>query len=178
MPPQSGPRTRSAAPAAALFLAVALALFAGATTALADETAAAAPAARTILAPGDLKLADHAGKVVLLDFWASWCKPCRMSMPWLSAMQRKYGAQGLQIVAISVDAEQKAMRSRLGDIDDGIIVVFDPEGELARQYQLKAMPTTFLIGRDGKPVGSHVGFHEKELPSREAEIVELLEVKP
>lgn len=172
MRPQARTRFRPAAMAAAftLVLVAAAASFAAA--------ADAPPAGRPILAPADLKLADYAGKVVVLDFWASWCKPCKMSMPWLSSLQRKYGAQGLQVIAISVDTEEKAMRSRLGDIGDGIVVVFDPDGELARQYQLKAMPTTFLIGRDGKAAGSHVGYHEKDLPGREEEIAKLLEVKP
>lgn len=174
MRPQPGFRLRPVALAAVLALTVATALAAGA---IAAEPAPK-PAGRTILAPADLKLDDYAGKVVVLDFWASWCKPCKMSMPWLSALQRKYGAQGLQVVAISVDAEEKAMRTRLGDLDEGIVVVFDPDGVLARQYQLKAMPTTYLIGRDGKPAGSDVGYHEKDLPAREAAIVKLLEVKP
>ncbi len=173
MRPQARSRFRPTVLAAVLALATLSTL-----SATAAGAAASAPAERHVLAAADLKLADYAGKVVVLDFWASWCKPCKMSMPWLSALQRKYGPQGLQIVAISVDAEEKAMRTRLGDIDDGIVVVFDPDGELARQYQLKAMPTTFLIGRDGKPAGSEVGYREKELPAREAAIVELLEVKP
>ena len=173
MRPQARSRFRPAALTAALVLAALTAL--AATTAMAADPA---PTARQVLAPADLKLSAYAGKVVVLDFWASWCKPCRMSMPWLSALQRKYGAQGLQIVAISVDTEEKAMRSRLGDLDDGIVVVFDPDGELARQYQLKAMPTTFLIGRDGKPAGSDVGYREKELPAREAAIAKLLEAQP
>ena len=160
-------------------LAVVLALSSlAALAATAAMAADPAPAARQVLAAADLKLADYAGKVVVLDFWASWCKPCKLSMPWLSALQRKYGPKGLQIVAISVDTDEKAMRSRLADIDDGIVVVYDPEGDLAARYKLQGMPTTFLFGRDGKPAGSHLGYMEKDAPDREAEIAKLLEVKP
>lgn len=143
---------------------------------LATLTALPALAAdRTIVPAADFKLADHQGKVVVLDFWASWCKPCKMSMPWLSQMQRKYAEQGLQIVAVSVDTDEKAMRSRLPDLDPGIVVVFDPKGELARQYKLQGMPTTFLIDRDGKQTASHVGYLESLAAEREAEIAAMLE---
>jgi thiol-disulfide isomerase/thioredoxin len=136
-------------------------------------TVAAAPE-RAVLTPADLKLADHVGKVVVLDFWASWCEPCKLSMPWLSQLQRKYAKQGLQIVAISVDTDEKAMRTRLGEIDPGIIVVFDPKGQLAEQYELEGMPMTYLIDRVGKQVGSHVGYVEAQAAEREAEIAKLL----
>lgn len=141
---------------------------------LATAAAAAEPAERPVLAAAEFALADHAGKVVALDFWASWCKPCKASMPWLSRMQQQYGEQGLQIVAVSVDADEASMRSRLGDIDPGIIVVFDPKGELAAQYKLEGMPTTYLIDRNGKPVASHVGYREADAGEREAEIAAML----
>lgn len=173
MRPQARSRLRLTTLAVVLALSSLAAL--AATAAMAADPA---PAARQVLAAADLKLADYAGKVVVLDFWASWCKPCKLSMPWLSALQRKYGPKGLQIVAISVDTDEKAMRSRLADIDDGIVVVYDPEGDLAARYKLQGMPTTFLFGRDGKPAGSHLGYMEKDAPDREAEIAKLLEVKP
>lgn len=130
---------------------------------------------RTIVPAAEFKLADHQGKVVVLDFWASWCKPCKMAMPWLSQLQRKYAKQGLQIVAVSVDTDEAAMRSRLPDIDPGIVVVFDPKGVLAQQYKLQGMPTTFLIDRDGKQTASHVGYLESQAAEREAEIAAMLE---
>jgi cytochrome c biogenesis protein CcmG, thiol:disulfide interchange protein DsbE len=175
MRPQAGSRFRPTVLAAVLAVA---AIAAVAATAAVAADPVPAPAGRPVLAAGDLKLADYAGKVVVLDFWASWCKPCKLSMPWLSALQRKYGPKGLQIVAVSVDTDEKAMRTRLAEIDDGIVVVFDPKGDLAGQYRLQGMPTTFLFGRDGKPAGSHLGYLEKDAPEREAEIAKLLEAKP
>lgn len=147
---------------------VLLVVLAGAAAA-ADE-----PAPRAVVPAASFDLAAHAGKVVVLDFWASWCKPCRESMPWLSRLQREHGAKGLQVVAVSVDADEADMRSRLGEIDEGIVVVFDPEGVLASQYKLEGMPTTYLVDRAGKLRGSHLGFRAKDAAAREAEIVALL----
>jgi len=155
-------------PATAAVLLLALAGAAGA------AVAADGPAPRAVDPAAAFDLAAHAGKVVVLDFWASWCKPCRESMPWLSALQREHGAKGLQVVAVSVDADEADMRSRLGDLDEGIVVVFDPEGALAAQYKLEGMPTSYLIDRAGKTRGSHLGFRAKDAAAREAEIVALL----
>ena len=134
--------------------------------------------ARGVVAAADFKLEDYTGRVVMLDFWASWCGPCKASMPWMSAMQRAYGKKGLQIVAVSVDKDEKAMRSRLDLLDPNIIVVFDPKGKLAGKYKLDGMPTTFLIDRDGKMKGSHIGFRDAETDAREAELSALLDGKP
>lgn len=163
------PRLHYRSFAVATHLLLALALLLPGLASAAEE-----PAARPVIPAAEFRLADHAGKVVALDFWASWCKPCKLSMPWLSKLQRTYAEQGLQVVAISVDTDEAAMRSRLADLDPGIIVVFDPKGELAAQYKLEGMPTTFLVDRAGKPAGSHVGYLEKEADRREAEIAALL----
>lgn len=149
----------------------------------ADEIAVAAPATlpagasvagRAVIAAADFKLAAYAGRVVLLDFWASWCKPCKQSMPWLSMLQRKYAGDGLQVVAVSVDTDERAMLARLGEIDPGIVVVFDPQGVLVAQYDPESMPTSFLIDRTGKVQARHLGFFAAETAAREAAVVALL----
>lgn len=164
-------------PARKAFLVVALAL-----AAASAHAQGAVPAdnagARGVVAAADFKLESYAGRVVMLDFWASWCKPCAASMPWLTAMQRMYGKKGLQVVAVCVDKDEKAMRSRLDLLDPNIVVVFDPKGKLAETYKLEGMPTTFLIGRDGKVAGSHIGFRDAETDAREAELAKMLEDKP
>jgi thiol-disulfide isomerase/thioredoxin len=157
--------------------AVLFGVVAGAPRLQAGETAAVAPAApvgRVVVAAADFKLTEYAGRVVLLDFWASWCKPCKQSMPWLSMLQRKHAGEGLQIVAVSVDTEERAMLARLGEIDPGIVVVFDPQGVLVAQYDPEGMPTSFLIDRTGKVQASHLGFFAAETAAREAEVVALL----
>lgn len=164
-------------PAPKAFLVIALVL--AAVTAHAQGAMPADNAgARGVVAAADFKLESYAGRVVMLDFWASWCKPCAASMPWMTAMQRMYGKKGLQVVAVCVDKDEKAMRSRLDLLDPNIVVVFDPKGKLAEQYKLDGMPTTFLIDRDGKSKGSHIGFRDVETDAREAEIAALLAGKP
>jgi hypothetical protein len=89
-------------------------------------------------------------------------------------LQRKHAGEGLQIVAVSVDTEESAMLARLGEIDPGIVVVFDPQGVLVAQYDPEGMPTSFLIDRAGKVQASHLGFFAAETAAREAEVVALL----
>ena len=127
-----------------------------------------------ILSPAQFELDDFAGQVVLVDFWASWCKPCKESMPWLGEMQRKYGPEGLQIVAVNLDRKLAAAGAMLAAMEPGIVVVSDPEGELADRYELQGMPTSFVYDRAGKLTASHVGFLASECEAKEAELAELL----
>ena len=137
---------------------------------------AVAPVAVQAAGPA-LDLGQYQGKVVYLDFWASWCKPCRHSFPWMNAMQRKYSAQGLVIVAVNLD-EQAADAARfLKDTPADFTIVYDPEGKLAEQYAVMGMPSSFLIGRDGKVVKKHQGFFDDSPAEYEAEIQSLLAKK-
>lgn len=132
------------------------------------------PAPPVAVAPADFHLADCQGKVVVVDFWASWCKPCRLALPWLADMQRKYGDQGLQVVAVNLDKDLKAGADMVAGLPSQVILVHDPEGKMAEQYKLEGMPSAYLFGRDGKPAGSHVGFLAKETENRETELQNLL----
>lgn len=127
-----------------------------------------------VLSPTRFDLADYAGQVVLVDFWASWCKPCEESMPWLGEMQRKYGPRGLQIVAVNLDRKLGAAGEMLAAMEPGIVVVHDPEGELAGRYELQGMPSSFVYDREGRLAGSHVGFLASDRKDKEAELVGLL----
>lgn len=119
-------------------------------------------------------LATYQGKVVLLDFWASWCKPCQKSLPWLAKMQLEHGPDGLQVVAVNLDQDLAAATEMLAMLPDQVLVVHDPEGKLAAKFALEGMPSAFLFAPDGKLVASRVGFLEKEAPDREKEFLELL----
>jgi thiol-disulfide isomerase/thioredoxin len=109
------------------------------------------------------------GKVVYLDFWASWCKPCRKSFPWMNQMQQKYAAQGLQIIAINLDAEEGLAKTFLEKVPAQIPIIYDPEGKIASDYQLVGMPSSYLIDKEGKIRFSHKGFfsHSKDLYEQE-----------
>jgi cytochrome c biogenesis protein CcmG/thiol:disulfide interchange protein DsbE len=111
----------------------------------------------------DLDLSAYKGKVVYLDFWASWCTPCRLSFPFMAELQRTYGPKGLVVIAVDVDRNRAAADEFLRQMPAAFRIVYDPAGRIAGQYNFKDMPTTVLIGRDGKSRFVHEGFYpEKE----------------
>lgn len=124
-----------------------------------------------------LDLAQYKGKVVYLDFWASWCAPCRRSFPWLDALERKHGAEGFVVIAVNVDTERALAAGFLEQVPVGFKVAYDPKGELAARWQLLGMPSSFLIDRSGKVRSTHQGFRKGDEALREAEIVKLLAEK-
>jgi peroxiredoxin len=119
-------------------------------------------------------LADYSGKLVYLDFWASWCTPCKASFPWMKTLQSKYEAQGLQVIAVSVDTDDADTRKFLTKYSPNFPVVADKKGELAKRYQLLAMPTSYLIDPNGKILLSHKGFRESDKNSLEQKIESVL----
>jgi thiol-disulfide isomerase/thioredoxin len=120
------------------------------------------------------KLSDLAGQVVYLDFWASWCKPCRQSFPWMNQMQQKYASQGLQIIAINLDTESSLAKDFLDKVPAQIPIIYDPEGNIASDYQLIGMPSSYLIDKTGKIRFSHKGFFTRTKSLYEEELVLLL----
>ncbi|MES2741973.1 MAG: TlpA disulfide reductase family protein [Pseudomonadota bacterium] len=126
--------------------------------ALALDKGASAPAFDLQGVSGPVSLAAYQGKLVYVDFWASWCGPCRQSFPWMNEMQAKYGAQGLQVVAINLDAKNSDARAFLEANPAQFAVAFDPAGGVPRGYGLKGMPSSYLIGKDGKLIMEHMGF--------------------
>jgi peroxiredoxin len=97
-----------------------------------------------------IALSQLAGSVVYVDFWASWCGPCRHTLPWLSELHKKYGAQGFHVVPISVDTNPADGTQLIEELGFKLPSAFDSTGTIAAQYQLKSMPSGYLIGRDGK----------------------------
>ena len=119
-------------------------------------------------------LESHAGKVVIVDFWASWCVPCRRSFPWLNAMHRKYADQGLVIIGVNLDAERSAAMTFLEDFPPEFGIYYDETKDLAREFAVVAMPSSYLIGRDGNIRQKHFGFKVKKQDEYEAAIVDAL----
>lgn len=135
-------------------------------------------AADDVVSAADFELQELQGKVVLMDFWASWCKPCEKSMPWLAAMQQEYGPEGLIIVTVNLDRAWESAVPLSETLPATIYQVHDPEGRLAEERNLQGMPSAYLYDREGRLQASHVGFFEAELAAREQEIVDLLAGRP
>ena len=154
-------------------LLAATALSAGLSLSLSAQAAdIGKPAPEFQLASGDkpIKLADYKGKVVYVDFWASWCGPCRQSFPWMNEMQSKYGAQGFTVLAINVDQKREDAQMFLKDTPAKFTVAYDDKGATPKAYAVKTMPTSMLIGTDGVVKVIHRGFRANETQAMEQEI--------
>lgn len=115
-------------------------------------------------------IARSQGMVVWLDFWASWCTPCRSSFPWMAEMQRKYGPLGLTVIAVNLDSDPADADRFLAAVPAGFEIRFDPEARLAKRFDVEAMPSSYLIGRTGEVVARHVGFKPSKKAAYEASI--------
>ena len=124
-----------------------------------------------------LDLAQFEGKVVVVDFWASWCVPCRRSFPWLNEMNRKYAGEGLVIVGVNLDEERGEADAFLEEFPADFMIYFDESKDLAHEFDVIAMPSSYLIGRDGEIVKRHFGFKVKQQDEYEAAIIAALEKK-
>lgn len=122
-------------------------------------------------------LENYTGQVVLIDFWASWCGPCRQSFPWMNTMQSKYSDDGLVIVAVNVDNDLAAANRFLADFPAKFQIHFDADKTLAHEYEVVAMPSSFLIGRDGHVVKKHMGFKVLKQDEYEAAIRTALDLE-
>jgi cytochrome c biogenesis protein CcmG, thiol:disulfide interchange protein DsbE len=122
----------------------------------------------------DLNALNGKGKVLYVDFWASWCGPCKQSFPWMNEMQAKYAARGLEVVAINVDAKAADAERFLQTTPGKFTVAFDAKGVTPKQFAVKAMPTSYLVGRDGKVLLVHAGFRDADRAALEAAMVSAL----
>lgn len=114
------------------------------------------------------------GQVVYLDFWASWCGPCKASFPWMESMHRRYEEEGLKIIAVNLDQEPQQVKAFLKENSASFDIIYDPQGNLAEAFNVEAMPTSYLISRSGKAIIKHSGFHSHDQAKYEREIKELL----
>ena len=125
---------------------------------------------------GRVELSDYTGKIVYLDFWASWCGPCRKSFPWMSDLQNRY-QNDLKVIAINLDEDREQALAFLKKYPAGFTVAFDPEEKVAEAYGVPGMPTSYLIGPAGQIVSSHIGFRNSEKNIVESKIQSLLSGK-
>lgn len=116
--------------------------------------------ASTLAANADdlLDLAQFKGRVVYLDFWASWCAPCRYSFPWMNRLEGELGHDGLVVIAVDVDHERADADRFLRQHQAQFQIVYDPDGVLPERFGVRGMPTSFLIDRNGHVQARHEGF--------------------
>jgi cytochrome c biogenesis protein CcmG, thiol:disulfide interchange protein DsbE len=134
-----------------------------------------APAVRLYRADGTtVQPSDFLGKVVLIDFWASWCVPCKTSFPALDALYRRERDRGLEVLAINLDEERKAADAFLASRPHVMPVLFDPQGESALAFMIRGMPSSVMIDRGGNIRFTHMGYSAKVLDSYQHEINLLL----
>ena len=117
-----------------------------------------------------LDLKQHIGKVVYLDFWASWCKPCEKSFPWMNSLVERFPAEEFVILTVNLDNNRKAMNNFLSRVPAQFDVYHDPMGTLAEKFQLRGMPTSYIIDKSGEVVSRHIGFLTQDIPAYEKEI--------
>jgi thiol-disulfide isomerase/thioredoxin len=115
------------------------------------------PAELRVLAGGAFP--ETAGKVVLVDFWASWCAPCKASFPMMAKLHRDLAARGLVVVAVGIDEKAAAADAFVKKLSPVFPTVHDQGQNLVKKVEVPTMPTSFLLGRDGKVRFVHEGFH-------------------
>jgi len=124
-----------------------------------------AAAGLVALTGGDVP--ERTGKVVLVDFWASWCAPCKASFPMLAKLHAEFAVRGLIVAGIGIDEKPAAAEAFVKKLAPPFPTLHDREQKLVRQVVVPAMPTSYLIGRDGRVRFVHEGFHgdrtEREL---------------
>jgi thiol-disulfide isomerase/thioredoxin len=124
-----------------------------------------------------VSLSDHAGKIIYLDFWASWCPPCLVSMPIMNEMRNRLQADGVdfEVIAINVDSDPRDGIEFLLDNPVDFIVLSDPNGNSPAEYSLKGMPTSYLINQQGNIVMVHEGFKRSDAHKIENQIISLVD---
>ena len=124
-----------------------------------------------------LALESYQGRVVYLDFWASWCAPCRQSFPWMQAMKNVYGNEGLTVIAINLDHDRADAERFLRDFHPDFDVHFDPRGILAEKFNVVGMPTSVVVDRHGVRRFTDIGFRSADRGAYEGQLRELLAEK-
>ena len=123
---------------------------------------------------GSITLSKLDNKVIYVDFWATWCTPCRKSFPWMNEMHNKYKKKGLKIIAINLDDNSENAKSFLKKYPVDFTIAYDPEGETADNYKVKVMPSSYLIGKKQKIISTHFGFKNKDKDTLELEFKKAL----
>jgi thiol-disulfide isomerase/thioredoxin len=161
------------------FIALAVITSTTCLTAKATEIGQAAPqfTLPTLQKDQPTSLKQFAGKVVYVDFWASWCAPCRTSFPLLNKLHEKLKSQGFEVVGINLDEDKANAEKFLSEFPVGFNVLRDAKGEWADQFVVESMPTSFIVDKQGVVQHIHHGFTSGDVNELEQKITTLLAQK-
>lgn len=126
------------------------------------------------LSGGNLSLASLKGKVVLLDFWASWCGPCKEELPELEKIKAAYAAKGVAVVTVNIDKDRENAQSMVKKLKLTLAVALDPSGGTAGKYGLPTMPSSYVVDKTGVVRYVHEGFRSGDQEKMKRELDELL----
>ncbi len=144
--------------------------------ALALEAGDRAPdfAAAALSGGGTVGLSEYRGKIVYLDFWASWCAPCLTAIPMIDDLRKEFPSDDFQVVAVNVDSDPGKAKRFLAKHPVGYPSATDPKGMLPKQFDIQTMPTSFIIDRNGVIRHVHSGFRRGDIEGIRAELRKLI----
>ena len=122
----------------------------------------------------NIKLSELRGQVVMVNFWASWCGPCRQEMPLLQQLFDRYQSLGFSLLGVNVDEDKAAADKMLSDVQVSFPILYDDRSRVSKEYQVKAMPTTYMVDRDGRIRYLHKGYKPGYEEEYQQQIRELL----
>ncbi|MDP8998793.1 MAG: TlpA family protein disulfide reductase [Myxococcota bacterium] len=129
---------------------------------------------KAVTGQGTVSSRSLAGKVAIVDFWATWCEPCKKSFPKLEALNAKYKNDGLQVIGISEDDDKEGIPLFASDLGAEFPLIWDQNKAIAAKWQPKSMPSTFVVDRKGTVRFVHLGYHSGEEAEIEREVKSLL----
>ncbi len=124
-----------------------------------------------------LDLENYRNKVLLIDFWATWCAPCKQSMPFLNALRNDLFDQGFEIIAINVDEDLEDAKKFLQSYPVDYVMASDVQGDCPQKYEVKAMPSSYFVDRKGVIRYIHLGFRRADEEEIRARVLKLLQEK-
>ncbi len=122
----------------------------------------------------NLRLSEHRGQVVMINFWASWCGPCRQEMPLLDELQQRYSPAGFTVLGVNVEQDSSQAQRLLKQMDISFPILFDSDSVVSKLYDVSAMPVTVMVDRDGNMRYLHKGFKPSYEASYRQQIKELI----
>jgi cytochrome c biogenesis protein CcmG, thiol:disulfide interchange protein DsbE len=119
-------------------------------------------------------ISNYKGKVVYLDFWASWCGPCKQSFPYMAGLKQQYGKQGFVVVTVNLDRNRAQADAFLKKVGVSLPVTYDSGGVIAKQYRVTDMPTSIVFDRTGKARFTHKGFFQNKAKDYSAHVAQIV----